>query len=64
MVDYRLKITIYNEICNSESITPTVKKIYPSYFVNRSIPIFLWVCAKIGLNDQKISNFLDSLERE
>ena len=27
MVDYRLKISIYNEICDSESITPTVKKI-------------------------------------
>ena len=24
MVDYRLKITIYNDICDSESITPTV----------------------------------------
>ena len=58
MVDYHLKLTIYNEIRDSESIT--LKKSTLCILSTEQ----LILCGKIGLIGPKISNFLDSLERE
>ena len=58
MVDYHLKLTIYNEIRDSESIT--LKK--STLCILSAEQLIL--CGKIGLIGPKISNFLDSLEHE
>ena len=58
MVDYHIKITIYIEIRESESIT------WKNRLFVFCLQKQLILCAKIGLIGLKISNFLDSLERE